>query len=394
MDADTPFREQLVQIANGLLSDIPYKQNEAIQSLFKIKHDQGSQCTVLYARVLQELAAYQNGAVICSCLQKMRQVLEMVEMRPGMQITWLSSWGTSNSQYLVWTAASKALAQSILKQGNDTWNMLLEFFNTQLCKLYAGYASHPAAGAFLLQEPVLAQFRIGLEGILAFSRVSLPFRTALKQLDILSTIEHIISPELLRKVKPDIAADQLATMAAELMYCFSEHGDTCLWAAQGNMLSITAATLNHSQSGPRATRGTIARIVGMALGYTLRSSTACKELREKGAYKVLEPYKQCLDEINPCAYQAVKSLSINPAEFDARMPQTPVAKEVRRQWISVSCTVPSICSWEHCLVGQEPEGRKFGACGRCGVALYCSKEHQRLHWSVHKVSCKKGAKTT
>ena len=32
---------------------------------------------------------------------------------------------------------------------------------------------------------------------------------------------------------------------------------------------------------------------------------------------------------------------------------------------------------------------KFQVCTRCGVAKYCSREHQAEHWKVHKRECKK-----
>ena len=31
--------------------------------------------------------------------------------------------------------------------------------------------------------------------------------------------------------------------------------------------------------------------------------------------------------------------------------------------------------------------KKMCVCSRCGVAFYCSKEHQKAHWKTHKAHC-------
>ncbi|GAQ80421.1 hypothetical protein KFL_000530470 [Klebsormidium nitens] len=50
---------------------------------------------------------------------------------------------------------------------------------------------------------------------------------------------------------------------------------------------------------------------------------------------------------------------------------------------------PIVCSWEKCDEGSELDaGRQFSKCANCSLAYYCSKEHQKLHWSVHKKQCK------
>jgi len=44
------------------------------------------------------------------------------------------------------------------------------------------------------------------------------------------------------------------------------------------------------------------------------------------------------------------------------------------------------CSLPSCL--QLGEKTSFKTCGRCHLAMYCSKEHQREDWPRHKKECK------
>jgi len=41
---------------------------------------------------------------------------------------------------------------------------------------------------------------------------------------------------------------------------------------------------------------------------------------------------------------------------------------------------------------QETHIRQFKACGKCKLAVYCSRECQAAHWSVHKKYCKRARK--
>jgi len=51
-------------------------------------------------------------------------------------------------------------------------------------------------------------------------------------------------------------------------------------------------------------------------------------------------------------------------------------------------------SLKKCAVCDKPgtKSEKLKVCSGCNGVAYCSKEHQREHWKVHKANCKKKAK--
>jgi hypothetical protein len=49
-------------------------------------------------------------------------------------------------------------------------------------------------------------------------------------------------------------------------------------------------------------------------------------------------------------------------------------------------TLDAYCA--HCTEGPGTN-KKLKLCSRCGVSSYCSVEHQRLHWPIHKRVCGK-----
>lgn len=40
-----------------------------------------------------------------------------------------------------------------------------------------------------------------------------------------------------------------------------------------------------------------------------------------------------------------------------------------------------------CGVHLQPDGTKLFRCSRCKSVQYCSKEHQKKHWKLHKMMC-------
>ncbi|CAI5518245.1 unnamed protein product [Closterium sp. Naga37s-1] len=50
-----------------------------------------------------------------------------------------------------------------------------------------------------------------------------------------------------------------------------------------------------------------------------------------------------------------------------------------------------VCSWAQC-VGVEGAGLQLKLCSRCGKAAYCSRECQKAHWPLHKITCQPKAK--
>jgi MYND finger len=63
----------------------------------------------------------------------------------------------------------------------------------------------------------------------------------------------------------------------------------------------------------------------------------------------------------------------------------------RRSWSREARTGPSVCSLCHM---RAEEGQKFPVCGKCRLAEYCCRNHQRDDWNAHKAYCRKWAEQT
>ncbi|GAQ80124.1 hypothetical protein KFL_000460350 [Klebsormidium nitens] len=69
-------------------------------------------------------------------------------------------------------------------------------------------------------------------------------------------------------------------------------------------------------------------------------------------------------------------------------------KPSAKSWATGRIDTPLVCSWELCDVGPALNaGRPFSKCADCSLALYCCKEHQKLHWKTHKKHCKYDTKS-
>ncbi|GAQ80125.1 hypothetical protein KFL_000460355 [Klebsormidium nitens] len=50
---------------------------------------------------------------------------------------------------------------------------------------------------------------------------------------------------------------------------------------------------------------------------------------------------------------------------------------------------PVVCSWDLCDAGTALDaGKPYRKCANCSLAIYCNKEHQKMHWKTHKKHCK------
>ena len=51
----------------------------------------------------------------------------------------------------------------------------------------------------------------------------------------------------------------------------------------------------------------------------------------------------------------------------------------------------NVCQFDGCNKTTKDDGSKLARCGRCLLAPYCSYEHQKAHWKIHKKSCRRSA---
>ncbi|GAQ82489.1 hypothetical protein KFL_001130080 [Klebsormidium nitens] len=237
-----------------------------------------------------------------------------------------------------------------------------------------------------------------LECLVNFARSSKRFRGALRDtLDEGSVFEQfkdLLKAEFLDSLSASNAR-KIRLRLSSLAVCLAFSSDIQSWAIDMGLLKLVAAIYDASppqeasnQSQRRMVPAFRCNIVLLRL---LVSDSTAEKLCAHKALSKFRPHRRKIDDADPeCNLWDFFEKRLRGVTFKADRPQFS-----DEDWRSVEedcgglVLARVVCSWKGCAAGREPAvGEGFRKCGRCHVARYCSKEHQKLHWTTHKVHCK------
>ncbi|GAQ85344.1 hypothetical protein KFL_002300135 [Klebsormidium nitens] len=212
-------------------------------------------------------------------------------------------------------------------------------------------------------------------------------RDSLEETTFQDSLGFLLSAGFIESLSEDeasIVQHFLTSIASSLAF----NPDSLLWAIDKGLLEMVASILGASpfqqlSDYARLRESPISRCTGVLLRL-LDSEATTEKLRAHDALTLFRPHKR---KING-AYSELKPWKY----FERRLEGRPVDEDWKvKAEIKEGTCGGIVCSWKQCRAGRKPSsGKKFGKCGGCQVARYCSKEHQRLHWSTHKIHCRAG----
>ncbi|GAQ84732.1 hypothetical protein KFL_002030140 [Klebsormidium nitens] len=344
-----------------------------------------------HSRLLQEVAAYRGGILLG------RLLLSLLKETPN---------GTESKQVL---EGYFTLALSILSASKVVVERCLRSDGTRAepeiaLKICAALIHRIVGNARNLPKSEdlrhLSEIAIAdsLECLVNFARGSKRFRDALRDsLDQRSGFEQfkdLLDAEFLSSLFAPVALKirlHLSSLAVNLAFS----ADSQSWAIDMGLLKLVAAIYEASPlqelSAPSQRRMAPAFRCNKVLLRLLAEDTTAEKLRAHNAFSEFRPHQRKIHdaEPEPNPWQFFEQ-RLRGVTFRADTPAI-LAQDWKLVEESCSGSVPAhvVCAYKGCAASREPVvGKGFSKCGRCHVARYCSKEHQKLHWATHKVHCK------
>ncbi|GAQ91545.1 hypothetical protein KFL_008040010, partial [Klebsormidium nitens] len=239
-----------------------------------------------------------------------------------------------------------------------------------------------------------------LECLVNFARASKAFwdsiRDSRTQQDVFHQFQDLLRPAFLAAMTPE-HAHKIRFYLASLAVSLAFSTDSQTWAIDGGLLKLLAAIFQQSplvEYSKGSQRGHSAAFrCNQVLSRLSTFEPTAQKLRAHNALEGFRPHKRKINSAEPEVHpwsQFVKLLK--SAHVTAGLVFDDEAFENYKKMeeaLNGRFFVPIVCSWKQCAAGREPVVEKgFRKCGRCHVARYCSKEHQKLHWANHKLHCK------
>ncbi|GAQ91435.1 hypothetical protein KFL_007840050 [Klebsormidium nitens] len=245
------------------------------------------------------------------------------------------------------------------------------------------------AGLFFVVAP--------LQCLANIARASRVFRDGmqdvLKDHTLFEQLGFFLSAEFLKKLCDSNAyAVRLALSSLAMTLAFSS--DTQLWALDKGLLRILASIYEQSPLGQLqdiSKRDEFpASRCNLILLRLLESDPATEKLRAHNALSGFRPHRDKISGASP-DFDIWGYIEANLMGFSATLEDLSTGQTWTAKSALSGSSVPVVCSWKLCTAGPEPlAGKKFAKCSACKVARYCSKEHQRIHWANHKKHCQAG----
>ncbi|GAQ88154.1 hypothetical protein KFL_004040140 [Klebsormidium nitens] len=254
----------------------------------------------------------------------------------------------------------------------------------------------------LLNSPQLTAFNslmvaASLESLANFARASKAFREAIREAaeerNVFEQFGDLLRAEYLAKMSRRIALEirlALASLAVSLAYSV----DSQMWAIVRGLPKLIAAIYEASplrESSKYSERlMSPAYRCNMALVRLLSVDSAAEKLRAHNALEGFRPHKRKINMAEPeCHPWTTFKIRLQDGELSLTREMSAANWKPMEDRLNGRFWTPVVCSRKLCAAGREPDvGKGFSKCGRCQVARYCSKEHQKLHWETHKKHCK------
>ncbi|GAQ83610.1 hypothetical protein KFL_001540280 [Klebsormidium nitens] len=342
-----------------------------------------------FARVVQEIAAYQGGRVLKRLLPSTLGRSFETSLTEGLRHF------TYSILALAMLTSSKVVVERYLREGSgpDEKENAREILS-RLLRLTVRIART------LQGDRAYSTFRTlviipSLECLTNFARGSKIFRNAMKECaengSIFEQYKALLFAESSADESPasetKMVRFHLASMAVSLAFS----ADSQMWALDMGLLKLVAAiyeaTPLRELSKPSERRRSPAFRCNQILLRLLESKETAEKLRAHNALAGFRPHRRKINGAEPehNTWALFERRFQGLDEPWGTKLSAEAWKDEEQGWNGY-LRVPVVCSWKLCAAGREPLlGKGYSRCSRCQVARYCSKEHQKLHWVTHKV---------
>ncbi|GAQ80472.1 hypothetical protein KFL_000550040 [Klebsormidium nitens] len=236
-----------------------------------------------------------------------------------------------------------------------------------------------------------------LECLANFARASKAFRDAIRDAaeepNMFEQLTDLLRSECVAQMSSDIVR-KIRLALAGLAVSLASSADSQFWAIDRGLLKLIATIYEASPVRELAKlskrAASPAYRCNIALFRLLSVDTLAEKLRAHNVLEGFRPHKRTINSAEPESHPwAYFEGRLQGLEMPLRRELSAADWKLAEEQLSGRYLVPVVCSWRLCAAGREPViGKGFSKCGRCQVARYCSKEHQKLHWETHKKHCK------
>ncbi|GAQ92226.1 hypothetical protein KFL_009500040 [Klebsormidium nitens] len=356
---------------------------------------------VRFSRVNQEIAIYKQGAVIKKLIEQLFQEQDKLEaLHDALFESLAEHFRSTNSgevlhsifnpdvldphkqaaSILVFSrmATSKVVAQVFLSK-EEVVERMMQIFSKKLGRVgpFSGYSR---------------EIMYTLQGIASFAQASKLFRQSMEAngMNLLPAVQILCSEYILPAEEDEIYASREAV--ARVIESLSFSIDSRRWMIDAGYIHVLAELFRTKRPGEKETKDVILRSA-FSLLRLLESQECLKKMKECDVLSLLRPVSKVLElDDLPGVWSHIE----NKLSDDAGSKQKIHYVFTTRFWKGLKradFAIRTVCSWKDCAAVESHSDTAFSKCGRCGVAPYCSKEHQKLHWPSHKKhSLSKGEK--
>ncbi|GAQ79861.1 hypothetical protein KFL_000400040 [Klebsormidium nitens] len=326
--------------------------------------------------LLSEIAALNGGAVIKQLLKQFLEVDEREIVRGAVNG---DSLAFQSGMALGPLSSHKPVARLILQHCNveklvDRFVVCLE----QSCK-----PGIEGPGTYL---PLVL---IAFPALAHMVRASRELRAEMRKHDeIFKALHEVLSERILKTQRPD-NQNALRGRLSEFLNNVATCKDLETWLIGQGYVEAIARIFATSQGRPF---DLATQIVGdqatmrCFMGFTqmLENQEVCRLVRERRGIEILTPVSGTIRGIGPGIWETMQA---QIRGFGARQ-YTPEERKETRKVANHDLSTPKVCAYPGCGAKEDPFLKiTLMVCGRCHMAYYCGKEHQRLHWKEHKKVC-------
>lgn len=366
--------EQLVeQYASKLMSKAPGSLYEAIRWFEELKAE-GAQSTAersKYPRLLQELLAYNGGALVKSILRKVVDVSALITNNPFRELTIDDLDAVLK---LVYFTDSPVVARFCLREVEDA-----RLLATAIMSAHGAFMMSSEGDVRLVDSPISTNVifaLFALRGIVNLARISRAFCQLLRELDdLFPALEQLLDVFERTESLPFALLSRAADDTLRLVMTLALSEDCRDWAIDRGVIKIHASFMRLTVKGdlveqrvkdwpevrnftkgmePAQIRGVFADLTQELLEIDRQIHDPRTE--EKTAKKLRAIFfNQVKQQITRLGYSS-----------ETRSAKSMVAR-------ATSCfETPIVCSWDLGDAGAALEGGKpFSKCASCSLALYC-----------------------
>lgn len=390
------MEDLVAKSASQLLSDAPGTLQKVYERLVETKMTTPQGCT-LFSRLVQELATYQQGAVVTKVLTQALSQSSPTRTGDSEDTNAASSFTFAKCSTelahaslfcLVILSSSKAFARFCQEFKGVSEKLLCCFLENikivSACAVKEDASNTADYGAYHLAAACLDE-------LTSHAAASESFRQLIRgKKEALPALLSLFEGETIKHLN-DAVIKIVRIKATELLLDLALAKDSQEWMIEQGYFRLLASLcgagigrrFDLSEDGDFCVQVSVIIILRF-----IESPVLIKKMREARVLSLLQPYSSLLDSEIPRAWDTIRGLLTGRDRISrSRLPKTLglLNRIVKR----TNVDVPTVCSWEGCSEAEssqtsyqlndvdferylkETKRPKLSKCGRCAAAYYC-----------------------